>query len=762
MTPKRLPTLALAALLAAALAGRADAQLSTAAVADRVPSDMMGDQLVLLMRQALAGDTVPSADQLVRAGVLLGLAIELSPQNPDLYRLAAELAELRGRPEDRQRALAKYVRLVPTDDAAQLELIVARVAQAQTLDQRVEMLGRLLDSDAGRSLSAPLRSRLASLAASAAKETGNRAVYVSRLKQALKLDAANGEAARLLYLLATDESESPLHHGAAAIAWVRGEPANPEARVTLGKLLLEQGVFDEATRQFAMAANVTGRPPGPEVLRLWASSIAMGGQADQALALLSQAEGAAGGAGLPTDLEIVRLAILAGSQRRDETRVAYERFAQRLASHVQAGNDAAVRELAVAGALFGQNLDGLADSLPPSTPEPLQRLVRGWIAVHRGDPQGARDLLKPTAEAEVLAALGIAAVESDEASRATILETIRGRDTSGVGELMATMELRRIRGEVAASREGQSLRDYLTRWPSRVWYTDLAWSPWLSMRVEVDPPRIQYLAPLTGVVEIRNLAGVPVSVGPGATVATQMLVSVTPSVLGQPQATLPPIIVDIGLTLTIADGGTLRVPFRLDYSPLGDLLADTPTEPIDVQATAVLDPVAAGTGVRPGPIGAMDTNRATSASAKPVTPENVQTWIAGVESGDAAERMRSIARLLDALGSDAIDETQRRQASDAIGTRFKDWDRVMQAWTLRFLPPAERRGDALKRAAELAQRSLDPLVRLTYLSSQVKSADSPELIAALREQDPLVGEFARALRTSLREAAPAAPQPATP
>ncbi len=756
----RLFTLCVA--LGAMLAVPAQAQLAAPFAAERRAADMLADQLALLMRDALAGQGMPSEDQLHRADTLLDLALELSPADAELWRTKMELAELRGRSEDRRRALGEYLRLAPKDDRAQLQLILDRIGRAQTLDERLGMLERFLDNEAGRSLSAPLRSRLASRAASAAKELGDHDKYVQRLKQAIGLDSANGEAARMLFLLAEQESQSPLHHGAAAIAWVRGEPANPAGRLALARVLLHQGVYSEATRQFSMAAGLVPDQLDPEVLRLWVTSIAMDGQADQALELLRQVEGPrpdpSAQSALPVELQLIRLAIFSAEQRQDEAAAAWKRFADRLAPAVEANDEVAQRELAVASAVFGQDLDHAVDRVPAEAPEAIGQLVRGWVAVHRGDAAAARAALQPIAESDPLAALGVAVMEEDGAARVSMLESIRQRQPEGIAGLLAVMEIRRTAGEVKPTRDGQGLRDYLLRWPSRVWYTDLTWSPWISMRLEIAPARVSYLSPIQGVASFRNLAGVPVSVGPESTVPTRMLVSITPSKLGQPMTPLPPMVIDIGRTLTIPEGGSLRVPFRLDHSALGSLLALNPTEPIDFQATAVLDPRPTGMGgVRPGPVGAMDTNRASQDYAEPATAENVGAWLESLGGADSMKRLAAVARLLDALESPTLDESLRNRIGDAIGERFAQLDPVGQAWVLRFLPAPEQRPAGLRRVVDLALRSREPLVRVTQLAAQVRSPNDTELAAGLRDENPVISGFAQALRTTLREGDAAQP-----
>ena len=183
----------------------------------RDPQRMMADQLRLLMQQSLAGqDAAPTPAQLTQAQILLNLALDLAPQDADLWRAQREIAQWRGDQKRGREALAQIVKLEPENDAAQLDWIMGSVAQEQTLDRRLAAVSRILDAPASRSLSTSLRSRLASYAAVASREMGDADAFARRLAQAIKLDPTNADAARIMYELAAQRS------GTADVALYRG------------------------------------------------------------------------------------------------------------------------------------------------------------------------------------------------------------------------------------------------------------------------------------------------------------------------------------------------------------------------------------------------------------------------------------------------------------------------------------------------------------------------------------------------------------
>lgn len=759
----------LAAALVLGVSSRASAQLD---LTTQDPRQMLADQLVLLMQQSLAGDGLPSEDQLTRASVLLNLALNLAPGDADLWRLKVELSDLRRRPRDRFEAIEKLVALEPQNDALQLELILTRAASQQTLEGRLMLVERVLDAPASRSLSAPLRSRLSSYAAAAARELGDDAKFGRRLTDALRLDSANADAARMAYDLSVQRKSPATHRGAALIGWVRAMPADPMPRFLLGELLMREAVYEEAAQQFDMSAALAQGPPSVDQLRLWVMSLAMSGQMESAVGLLDQIDRAMQAAPpppaedgaptqpqtLPPQLQLLRLAIVSMTAQPETARPLYEQLREDLAALGEAGDVAAQRDLALAAAVFAQDLDGAEGLLPDDANEATRQLIRGWIALRYGREAEGAQLLRPLAEVEPLAALGMSLLEQDPAAKASLLEAVLRRDPIGMAGLLAAINLRKLERPIPPTPTGISMRDSLQRWPGRIWYTNLTTTPWMSMQLRVQPPRAGFLDPLKATAIISNLSGSPISVGDAGGIPRRLILSVTPTTDGAPQPPLPPMIVDIGRKITLAAGERLEVPFRLDRAEVGQYLLDHATVPLSLQATIVLDPQTTPEGgVRPGPLGAIDSIRTLQITSSAITAPNIEAWLTGLDSRDRAEQLRAIARLLKVLASDLpIDvdaEATRTRIGEAINSRFPTFNPTQQAWTLRFLPPADRLPENLQPAVDLAQRSNEPLVRVVYLAAQVTDPESPAMTAALRHEDPVIGEFARALRSALTTSA---------
>jgi hypothetical protein len=145
---------------------------------------------------------------------------------------------------------------------------------------------------------------------------------------------------------------------------------------------------------------------------------------------------------------------------------------------------------------------------------------------------------------------------------------------------------------------------------------------------------------------------------------------------------------------------------------------------------------------------------------QPLTRENVDLWLSELRSNDRATQMRAVARLLNLMASVAADNDPqglRQEVAQAISQQYGGFDAVGQAWTMRFLSGDMANHELLRRVVDQAQRSTDPAVRIMHLVSRVADPSDAVLLAAMREENPLIHEFAQAMTTSLeRNAASAA------
>lgn len=232
------------------------------------PAGLIGDHLVRLSRLVLAADQGARTDQVVRAKILLDLARQLQPNDAEILLLSAEVAQLIGDQPAYREALSRYCRQQPGDDAAQWQLIMALLAQHDSLETRVAAMTALLANAGAERYSVSLRSRLASYLAAVALEAGDHAAALAKVKQALKLDTSNVQAATIAYDVATARQASPEALGTALLLLVRTDPLNAAWRIKLADLLLAQGAYVAAAEQYSVAENL-GAAPSVAVVERW-------------------------------------------------------------------------------------------------------------------------------------------------------------------------------------------------------------------------------------------------------------------------------------------------------------------------------------------------------------------------------------------------------------------------------------------------------------------------------------------------------------
>ena len=147
------------------------------------PLEMVSDRFVMAAKSVVLGTTNRRPDQWERGRILMELAQQLNPDDPEIWRLRTELSAQIGDKSAHIELLQRYCKLVPSDDAAQLELIMAKVAQHQVLEERMRLVRAILAHSGAKHLTKPLRSRLASYVAQAAGELNDDELFRMMLEE---------------------------------------------------------------------------------------------------------------------------------------------------------------------------------------------------------------------------------------------------------------------------------------------------------------------------------------------------------------------------------------------------------------------------------------------------------------------------------------------------------------------------------------------------------------------------------------------------
>ncbi len=735
-----------------------EAATQTQVTGQQLLSDMLLRVTMQTLIDSRGDNTGLREDQLVRAQVLLDLALELTPDDAELWSKRISLAEQASDTPGVLSALRRYVELQPEHDAYRLRLTLTELAEVETLDGRLAILEEALRDASSRGYSEAYRSRLASAAATIAREVGDNNAFLKHLKTAVRDDPANGEAAGLTYDLALERGAKPLNLGAAAINLVHARPLDSDARLLLADALYNLGVYDRAVRQFEVAAGLPRATPIPPAMwAKWSSCLIASGQTlaaenylnqiQQQLALPIEEGGSA--TTLPIELELQRR-VLHGNT--EPGKAALTRVVDQLQTLINDGDEEAKLEIAWIIALFGDDTQPVAALLEgQDRNDPRYLRATGFVFMREGAERWARHAFEQIAQTDDIAAYGLALLLGrDDAGRA---RSVRGvvQDMPGTfGGLLAANQLHELRRDVMPGPQGQAIIDAMNRLPITLWRFDIDRNPWVTMRAQFDSSRSGFLEPIDAKLIVQNALDVPLPIDPSVGLGNQAFVSMSAFTNGQSLGQLPPLVVDMAGRLTLGPRERLETPVRIDRSIFGLLLNSATNTTLTYNTTFTTDPRFLPNGVLvPGPLGAIDTVRSLQAFVPALDVENFETWINDAMNGQGLPRwvaLNRLARTGDTVANaEGIDRDVSRRSIEALTAAFENSGPVEQAWILLLLASTPGQRTAFQSILDQGQRSDADLVRIAYLIAHVNQPDDNALTTAIRDGSPAVQRFARGL-----------------
>ena len=756
----------------------AAAQSLPSASTPPTPAELVSDMLMRHATQAMAGGGDPTtggprSDQLIRAQVLIDLALELTPDDADLWDFEAELSRMSGDEVARQQALRRYAQLRPQEDAVQLELVLSELADIETLDGRLKLLEERMTSLTPPQMTPALRSRLASSAAALALEMGDESLYLQHLKTAVTSDSANPEAADMTYALALEKNAPPRSRALAAMNVVRARPIDSDARVLLAGALADVGAYDRAAEQFDMATQLPrATPVDAASLPVWSRCLIATGRTGDAAELLDQiesyyanpgggdAEATAeeGGRPVPTELLLHRRVLTGDTDAGD---AAIQRVLESLRPGVEAGDADALLDSAWVVAVFGKDTQRATELLQGLDQNDTRyRRASGFVFMREGSESWARNAFEAIAPEDDIAAYGLALLQGrDEAGKARFLGEVIRQDPGSFGALLAARQLQAMGREVRPGEDGEAVIAAMNRLPGTLWRLEMDRTPWITARARFEEARSDFLRPITAEVVVSNQLDIPLPIDPELGIDRQVLASVAAYSGGKPLGQLPPMMLTLPRKLTLDPRQQLSAPARLDRSLFGMYLIRGAPGTLSYNVSFVFGPrfLPEG-GVVTGPLGSLDTIRSLQAFIPAYTQENLSQWTERAVDGRGFQQMSALALISRAgenLLESEVDRTVSRAALASVNQAFENADTTTRGWILLMLPAQTRARSEFQPSLELAQRSDEALVRIAYLLTQATDPEAPALGAAIRDGSPRVQRFAEALRQALQVAPPA-------
>ncbi|MCA3004025.1 MAG: hypothetical protein LW650_03515 [Planctomycetaceae bacterium] len=583
---RSLSTLALAALaslpsateVSAAQAGSASAPAAAPAARPVAASENAGfrrqlaEAITRIALVDLRSNRESGVPDYFIAAVLLREAHRIAPDDAEVLRLAIDAATQAGDNEMVADLTRTLVRLDPTDTVAQLRLVTAVVSRQQSVEGRLNALDTLL-GDRARSIDPAVRSRLALDAALLHRERGNARGFIDRLREAVRLDGTNKDAAALAAAFFAQSIDDPSGRFELLLALLRADPLDSETHLQIARFLASSGAHQGSSRFFANAMALQRRAGGLDTgveaesfLQQWISK----GPASVVTTLTDRVNSAradaqrtldrAAAAGLPADdltkpadillaqeLETVRL-LAAVSAKNDVVAASsiadlkqwvarYRRWADNPADRpawLSESRNAEELEFWNQQVLWlrlwsGQEVDGLAAAFAELetsgvvTGSDAERW-KGWIALRSGDAAGARARLTPLAETDPFAAMG-AGLASEIVGEADVAagfyRSVRARMPSSLADAWCHARLVEM-GKLTPDPIGEKLQAMAAAVPEV--YDDLTRNPAARLLVRLEMPRTQYGfgERISATVRIRNVSPIALGLGPGKPVPSQL------------------------------------------------------------------------------------------------------------------------------------------------------------------------------------------------------------------------------------------------
>ncbi len=189
----------------------------------------------------------PTAEDMALALAINDIARELDPKSPDLVRSEIAIANEMG---DKRRVAAgtrALVGLEPRDTVAQLAMIMGRIGELQTNEDRLATLEKFV-GPAGSSIDAGVRSRLAFEACRLYHERGDVSGAARLLKVAITLDPTNKEAATFAFMFFSERVDDPAGRFDLLTNLLLADPSDHITLASMAEACASVGAFSEARR----------------------------------------------------------------------------------------------------------------------------------------------------------------------------------------------------------------------------------------------------------------------------------------------------------------------------------------------------------------------------------------------------------------------------------------------------------------------------------------------------------------------------------
>jgi len=752
----------------------------------------------------------PTARDYQIAQTLLEIAHGLAPADEITLRQLIECAENAGDAAAVLSHTRTLVELDPADTVAQLRLISSSIRSFQNADDRLAAYDRWLGSE-GSSVDVSVRSRLALDAALLAREKGDVEGFARRLGNALALDATNKDAAVLALAFYQQRVGDPVGQFELMLAVLNADPLDVDLHRAIARHLVAHGAFKGAERFFGTVGSLLARlradafeeeaamsnlvlwmNGGPRSLvdrykrDLFETRQAYRRQREEAVENKRPPEFIDE---IPTPEEVrITMAnewvrFLAAIAVADEQAIdeAFDEFietarqeSEKFSSSEKRPKDvtdeeatARIRgllsETTLARLIAHKDADKIAESLDilradsAVAPQRLANL-EGWNLMRKGEHDAAERQLKPIADSDPIAALGlcfVAEAKGDNAAAAAAYESLARRESGQLPGALAASRYQTLTGNPLPPTEVSTRLDSLA----------MGVPTWLEPLIE-NPRRIQAfdailestearaLDPVHIKITLRNTSPIPLGVGSDGPIDTGVLISPNVQIGTQPFAT--------GVYLQV-----VSMEHRLRLLPREEF---STTVNADVAALSLMLEELSGRRCRLRYQllqGFMATSQSTydagpfslTAECGPLTREflaksaaEVPALIRSAGQGSPRDVVESIfvvrGRALPLQGMTTLTPDELTEFHAAVAAHLPGLSTTGQLLVLSSLAPAVQSPEVAV-IDEAARKITDPAVRKLFIATRAGTSDDPVFADPATQADASVRAVAERVKERL-------------
>lgn len=661
-----------------------------ALIRDRLGRSMASRARIVLQRE------IVFLGILKNSKALLQRAIELSPDNPSIWRLALDLASILedGDPDAERwlsQGLSRLSQLEPDDEVVRLRRILDAISRKRTAEERVAASEAMLTPEAVKTIGPGVAARVAFDLAMLQRRMGDAAGFERNLVRTLDLDPYFSQAAEVAAGYFRMTAPTLLDEVRALRLAMLANPTRTNAATGLAEVCMAHGAYAAAADVLGVQVRLQDTSNIDEnydalladyLMALWAS-----GRAELAIMTarerqreldiiyiaeierqgmqMTQEERANLHLPLPTPLATAVAAISEsiGSQSAKiavgNAQVSFEAVIDQITR--RKGDRALLASTALECAWvqlwLGGSVDKAQSMISKSADQgPLSDSARarfdGWIAFRKQELATAKSLLEPIAATDLYARLGLAMVREAEGDKKEcarlLLDVARSAPATAVG-IWARERLFGILGKRAGLFPESDGVEAAAAMPSEFVRVVQLGGDAMQLRIVPSQESASAWDQVRFDLELINRSDWPLAVSPDGPLKDSATVSASINIPGEMPRPPQIIILPIDRAFVIYPGETLRVPIDLSVTDASAALRDDALSGALVSLHSIVNWKTSATGFEPSPLGVEVESPVVHIEGEKVTKDWVEQSLAQLRDPAQVPNPELVALLAGAL-----------------------------------------------------------------------------------------------------------------